>query len=96
MAGPVPMFAETERYIDAEDEIERQATLSRQRQLAKLGARMLAFDYVMPPLRANSSPHPLYLLLFTSGAEAREAISAEQVALLLREFAAALGGDIDG
>ncbi|UUL82416.1 GNAT family N-acetyltransferase [Sphingomonas qomolangmaensis] len=95
IAGNVLMFAETERYCDAVDDHERTATIARQRQLAKLGADMLVFDYVMPPLRADSQPHPLHLLVFIAGPGTRPSIPARQVALLLRELAAALETDIE-
>ncbi|MET1081786.1 MAG: GNAT family N-acetyltransferase [Burkholderiales bacterium] len=95
MAGTVPMFAETERYCDAADDAERAATVTRQRQLAKLGAELLAFDYVMPPLRPDSQPHSLHLLVFGPHPGTHPPVSTRQVAALLSELAAALGADLE-
>lgn len=95
VAGDVPLFAETERYCDAANDAERVATIARQRQLAKLGADMLAFDYIMPPLRPDSQPHPLHLLIFTDGLGTRSSVPSRQIASLLRELAAALGTNIE-
>lgn len=95
MAGDVPMFAETERYCDAADDAERAATLTRQRQLAKLGAELLAFDYVMPPLRPDSQPHSLHLLVFGPDPGIHTPVPTNQVAALLSELAAALSADLE-
>jgi GNAT superfamily N-acetyltransferase len=95
MAGSVPMFAETERYCDAADDAERAATVTRQRQLARLGAELLAFDYVMPPLRPESQPHSLHLLVFGPDPGTHPPVPGRQVAGLLSELAAALGADLE-
>lgn len=94
MAGTdVPMFAETERLEDAHDEAEREETILRQRRLAGLGARLVDFDYVMPPLRPDSEPHRLHLMLFDPG-QRHASVPAARVAALMRELAAALGADL--
>ena len=89
----VPMLAETERLEDAADAQEAAATMLRQRQLAGLGARWIDFDYVMPPLRPDSEPHRLHLMLFDPAGTTRN-FSAATVAALLRELALALGTDV--
>lgn len=91
IGGPdVPMLAETERYEDADDEAERAATVLRQRRLAGLGARMIDFDYVMPPLRPGLSPHRLHMMAFGDV----ESLPARRVLGLLAELAHALGTDL--
>ncbi len=90
--GPdVPMMAETERYEDANDNEEREATVLRQRRLAGLGARMLDFDYIMPPLRPGLKPHRLHMLLFGK----TDTVSGSRVLGLLEELAHALGTDLN-
>lgn len=86
----VPMLAETERYEDAGDDEEREATILRQRRLAGLGARMLDFDYVMPPLRPGLCPHRLHMMAFGAPAS----VSGRRVLGLLEELAHALGTDL--
>lgn len=85
------MFAETERLEDAQDEAERAATVLRQRQLAGMGARWVEFDYVMPPLRADTLPHRLHLMLFGGP----DQVPASTVLALLDELARALGTRLD-
>ena len=85
------MFAETERLEDAQDEAERAATALRQRQLAGMGARWVEFDYVMPPLRADTLPHRLHLMLFGGP----DRVPAATVLTLLDELARALGTRLD-
>lgn len=94
MGGEVPMFAETERLEDAHDAAEANETVLRQRRLAGLGARWVVFDYVMPPLRSDSAPHRLHLMIFDPE-DLLESVSAATVAALIRELAAALGADLD-
>lgn len=95
MAGPdTPMFAETERLEDAADPAEAAETVLRQKRLAGLGARLVRFDYVMPPLRPETAPHRLHLMLMDPGREWSE-VEAARVAALMRELAAALGADLD-
>ena len=89
-----PMLAETERYQDAHDDAERGETDLRQKRLAGLGARMLDFDYVMPPLRPELPPYRLHLMCFLRDGEGRDSLRAPQVAAFLRELAAALGADL--
>lgn len=87
-----PMFAETERYEDAHDDEEREATVLRQRQLTGLGALAIAFDYVMPPLRPDASPRTLHLMLFDPPKAGRAPmVSAALVLALLDELARSLG-----
>lgn len=94
MAAPETlMFAETERLEDAHDEDERQETILRQSRLAKLGARLVDFDYVMPPLRPDSSPHRLHLMVFDPE-RSLTSVAAREVAGLMRELADALGADL--
>lgn len=89
--GPdVPMLAETERFEDAGDEEERAATILRQRRLAGLGARLLDFDYIMPPLRPGLQPHPLHMMVFGEPS----ALSGARVLGLLTELAHALETDL--
>ena len=85
------MFAETERLEDAGDEAERAATILRQRQLAGMGARWVEFDYVMPPLRADTLPHQLHLMLFGGP----DQVAAATILALLDELARALGTRLD-
>jgi GNAT superfamily N-acetyltransferase len=87
----VPMLAETERYEDATTEEEREATVLRQRRLAGLGARLLDFDYIMPPLRPGLHPHRLHMMAFG----AVETLSGRRVLGLLEELAHALGTDLE-
>lgn len=87
----VPMLAETERYEDATTEAEREATLLRQRRLAGLGARLVDFDYIMPPLRPGLHPHRLHMMVFG----AVKALSGRRVLGLLEELARALGTDLE-
>jgi GNAT superfamily N-acetyltransferase len=90
-----PMFAETERYEDAHDDEEREATVLRQRQLTRLGALAVGFDYVMPPLRPDASPRTLHLLLLDPPAPGRAPmVSAAKVLALLDELARSLGTDL--
>jgi len=89
-----PMLAETERYQDAHDDDERAETDLRQKRLAGLGARMLDFDYVMPPLRLGLPPYRLHLMCFLRKNEGRTTLPAAQVAAFLRELAAALGAEL--
>ncbi len=90
-----PMFAETERYEDAHDDEEREATVLRQRQLNGLGALAIGFDYVMPPLRPEASPRTLHLLLLDPPAPGRAPmVSAAKVLALLDELARSLGTDL--
>ena len=92
VGGPdVPMLAETERYEDAGDDAERDATVLRQRRFASLGARMLDFDYVMPPLRPGLHPHRLHMMILGEPDE----VAAARVLGLLVELAHALGTDLD-
>jgi GNAT superfamily N-acetyltransferase len=88
--GDAPMFAETERLEDAEDDAERAGTVLRQTQLAGLGARVIDFDYIMPPLRPDTSPHRLHLLAF----DPPQFLSGRRVLGLLDELARALGTDL--
>lgn len=85
------MFAETERLEDARDEAEQAATVLRQHQLAGMGARWVVFDYVMPPLRADTLPHRLHLMLFGGP----DQVPAATVLALLDELARALGTRLD-
>lgn len=85
------MFAETERLEDAQDEAERDATILRQRQLAGMGARWVEFDYVMPPLRADTLPHRLHLMMFGGP----DRVPAATVLALLDELARALNTRLD-
>jgi GNAT superfamily N-acetyltransferase len=88
VGGPdVPMLAETERYQDANDDEERAATVLRQRRLAGLGARMVDFDYVMPPLRPGLNPHRLHMMIFGGPTS----VPGARVLGLLEELAHALG-----
>ena len=87
----VPMLAETERFEDATTQAEREATVLRQRRLAGLGARLLDFDYIMPPLRPGLHPHRLHLMVFG----AVETLSGRRVLGLLEELAHALGTDLE-
>lgn len=92
MGSPAtPMFAETERLEDARDEVERAATVLRQRQLAGMGARWVEFDYVMPPLRTDTLPHRLHLMLFGGP----DRVPAATILALLDELARALGTRLD-
>ncbi len=91
--GPRPIFAETERLDDAHDEAERAATILRQTQLAGLGARMVDYDYWMPPLRPGLPAHRLHLMLIDT--DQPETVPAATVAALMTELAAALGADLD-
>ncbi|PJI87100.1 N-acetyltransferase [Sphingomonas koreensis] len=92
MGSPAtPMFAETERLEDARDEAERAATVLRQRQLAGMGARWVEFDYVMPPLRTDTLPHRLHLMLFGGP----DRVPAATILALLDELARALGTRLD-
>lgn len=91
--GPRPIFAETERLDDARDDAERAATALRQTQLAGLGARMVDYDYWMPPLRPGLPAHRLHLMLID--AEAPPSVPAATVAALMAELAEALGADMD-
>lgn len=94
MAEPgTPMFAETERLEDAADSVEASETILRQKRLAALGARLVRFDYVMPPLRPDTAPHRLHLMLMDPDREWSD-VEAAQVAALMRELAAALGADL--
>src|SRR3546814_19249669 len=88
------MLAETERHQDAHDDEERAETDLRQKRLAGLGARMLDFDYVMPPLRPGLPPYRLHLMCFLRKDEGRASLPAPQVAAFLRALAAALGADL--
>ncbi|MBX3595471.1 GNAT family N-acetyltransferase [Sphingomonas sp.] len=90
-APDTPMFAETERMEDAHDDDERAATVLRQRRLAGMGARWVEFDYVMPPLRPDTSPHRLHLMIF----DGPDAVPAATVLALLNELAHALDTDLD-
>ena len=91
----VPMLAETERYDDADDDEEREKTLTRQRQLAKLGAHRIDFDYVMPPLREGLLPHRLHMMAFDDPAPGRSPrIAASTVAAVIQEMADALGSEL--
>jgi len=94
MAAPgTPMFAETERLEDAGDEAESHETILRQARLSRLGARLVDFDYVMPPLRPDSAPHRLHLMVFDPE-RSLGSVPAAQVAALMRELAAALGANL--
>jgi len=84
------LFAETERLVDAADDAEREATILRQAKLAGLGARLVDFDYWMPPLRPGLPAHPLHLLVF----DHVEPLSGRLVLRLLEELAQALGTDL--
>ena len=88
--GPAPMFAETERLEDAHDAAEHDETILRQSRLAGLGAKLVDFDYIMPPLRADTLPHRLHLMVF--GDPPR--IQGKTVLGLLDELARALGTDL--
>lgn len=88
--GPAPMFAETERLEDAHDAVERAETILRQSRLAGLGAKLVDFDYIMPPLRADTLPHRLHLMIFGDP----PAIQGKTVLGLLDELARALGTDL--
>lgn len=92
MAGePRLIFLETERLQDAHDAAERAETVLRQKRLAGLGARMIGFDYIMPPLRPDTLPHRLHLLALDPPAT----VSGRLVLGLLDELAAALGTALD-
>ena len=92
VGGPdIPMLAETERYEDAADDVEREATVLRQRRLAGLGAQMVDFDYIMPPLRPDLHPHRLHMMIFGGP----DGMSGARVLGLLEELAHALGTDLD-
>jgi len=88
------LFAETERLQDAHDPAERTATETRQRQLDGLGARLLDFDYVMPPLSPGLPPKRLHLMLFLKPADCVLTVPAATVRALVEELAAALGADL--
>lgn len=89
------MFAETERFEDAHDEEERAATLVRQRQLTKLGAREIGFEYVMPPLRADAAPRRLHLLLLDPPSPGQQPmVRGALVLALLDELARSLGTEL--
>ena len=88
-----PMFAETEPLEDAASPPEAAETLLRQKRLAGLGARLVAFDYVMPPLRPDSAPHRLHLMLIDPH-QRWTTVEASRVVALMRELAAALGADL--
>ena len=64
----------------------RKATVLRQRRLAGLGARLIDFDYIMPPLRPGLAPHRLHMLAFG----APTGLSGSLVLGLLEELAHAL------
>src|SRR3546814_14909314 len=85
------MLAETERHQDAHDDEERAETDLRQKRLAGLGARMLDFDYVMPPLRPGLPPYRLHLMCFLRKAEGRSSLPATQVDGCLHRTARAAG-----
>ena len=84
------LFAETERLEDAPNDHEREETVTRQLRLHALGARLVAFDYVMPPLRSGLPPRPLHLMLFVSKDEEQtQAVPAGRARALSEELAAA-------
>lgn len=89
--GPALMFAETERLEDAHDDAERAETILRQKRLAGLGAKMVDFDYIMPPLRPDTLPHRLHMMVFG----AAETVPPAAVLALLDELARALGTSLD-
>lgn len=84
--GPALMFGETERLEDAQDEAERTETILRQSRLSGLGAKLVDFDYIMPPLRADTLPHRLHLMVFGDPPQ----IAGKTVLALLDELARAL------
>lgn len=88
--GPAPMFAETERLEDAHDPAERDETILRQSRLSGLGAKLIDFDYIMPPLRADTLPHRLHLMVFGGP----QMVAGKTVLALLDELARALGTDL--
>ena len=91
VGGPdVPMLAETEREEDAETDSEREATVLRQRRLSRLGARLVDFDYIMPPLRPGLHPHRLHMIIFGGP----DTVSGRRILGLLEELAPALGTDL--
>jgi GNAT superfamily N-acetyltransferase len=92
MASAPLLFAETERLEDAHDDAERAATILRQTRLAGLGARLVDYDYWMPPLRPGLPAHQLHLMVFDRAASE---VAAATVAGLMAELAAALGADLD-
>lgn len=93
MAGSeVLMFAETERLEDAQDDAERIATILRQTQLSGLGAKLVDYEYWMPPLRPGLPAHRLHLMAFDPPADT---VPAATVAALMAELAEALGADMD-
>jgi GNAT superfamily N-acetyltransferase len=89
--GPRPVFAETERLEDARTADARAATMLRQTQLARLGARLVGFDYWMPPLRPGLPAHQLHLALIGEAGP----VAAARVAALIAELAGALGANLD-
>lgn len=92
---PTPMFAETERFEDARDEEERKTTKLRQEKLTGLGARVIQFDYVMPPLRPDAAPHRLHLLVFDPPDPGQMLqIGSATVLALLDELARSLGTEL--
>lgn len=92
---PVPLFAETEIYDEAEDDHERKEVVERQNRLAKLGAMLVDFAYVMPPLSAGQQPRRLHLMLFDAPDPGRPlTIGAARVLALMEELAGALGADL--
>lgn len=91
----VPLLAETEIYDEAEDEHERDEVVLRQNRLARLGARLVDFDYVMPPLSAGQKPRRLHLMQFDKPEPGGPlTIGAARVLALMEELAAALGADL--
>jgi GNAT superfamily N-acetyltransferase len=86
----VLMLAETERGEDAQNETEMSETMLRQERLARLGARMVDLDYVMPPLREGLATRRLHLMVFRETA----CVSARTVLAVLDELAHALGTDL--
>lgn len=94
MSSPAtPLFAETERLEDAHNAEETAETVLRQKRLDSLGARLIDFDYIMPPLRPDSEPHRLHLLLIDPDRRWRS-LEPSRVVALMRELAAALGADL--
>lgn len=88
---PVPLLAETETYDDASDDHERAEIIERQRRLARMGAWLVDFDYVMPPLRPGLSPRRLHLMLLDDPQPGRPIVlSSHMVRALVIELAESL------
>ena len=94
-AGPdVPMFAETEIYDEAESDRERGEIALRQKRLDRLGAKVLDFNYMMPPLRAGLPPRRLHLMVIGDSGRTPSAVDSGRVVRLVEELASALGADL--